>query len=303
MTKAIFAALATTGMAALLSGCAADGSAPNAMSAAQPTAAVETAAATAMPMRIDNFMLPDADYMGHELYREAGDAKVVVLITQMNNCPIVRNLAPALKALEAKYGPQGVKFIMLNSAVQDSPGGDPQGGRRVRDRHPDPEGLQPAGRRAAGRAAHRRVLRDRSEDLEGRLPRPAGRPARLRHPEGVRRASWATDAIEAVLAGRPAVAATKPTPGCLIDFPERGKVAKISYAKEVAPILEKKCASCHTAGGIGPFQMSSYEMVKGFSPMIREVIRTNRMPPWAVDPHVSKWADDKSLTARPKPRP
>jgi len=120
MTKAIFAALATTGMAALLSGCAADGSAPNAMSAAQPTAAVETAAATAMPMRIDNFMLPDADYMGHELYREAGDAKVVVLITQMNNCPIVRNLAPALKALEAKYGPQGVKFMMLNSAVQDS---------------------------------------------------------------------------------------------------------------------------------------------------------------------------------------
>ena len=50
--------------------------------------------------------------------------------------------------------------------------------------------------------------------------------------------------------------------------------AKVDFQKQVAPILEKKCASCHTEGGIGPFAMSSYEMVKGFSPMIREVIRT-----------------------------
>jgi len=282
MTKAIFAALATTGMAALLSGCAADGSAPNAMSAAQPTAAVETAAATAMPTRIDNFMLPDADYMGHELYREAGDAKVVVLITQMNNCPIVRNLAPALKALEAKYGPQGVKFMMLNSAVQDSPEaikeeaaeygidipilkdsnqlvGEQLGVQRTAEFYViDPK---------TWKVAYRGPLDDRLDY--------GTQKAAAEHP-------WATDAIDAVLAGRPAIAATKPTPGCLIDFPERGKVAKISYAKEVAPILEKKCASCHTAGGIGPFQMSSYEMVKGFSPMIREVIRPNRMPrgPW-----------------------
>ena len=67
-------------------------------------------------------------------------------------------------------------------------------------------------------------------------------------------------------------------------------------SKEVAPILEKKCVGCHVEGGIGPFAMTSYQMVKGFSPMIREVIRTDRMPPWNVDPHVSKFADDKSLT-------
>jgi len=121
MTKAHLSALATAAVTALLAGCAADGSAPNALSASSPVAAVEGGAMTPMPTKIDNFMLADTNYMGHELYREAGDAKVVVLITQMNNCPIVRNLAPALKALEAKYGPQGVKFLMLNSSVQDSP--------------------------------------------------------------------------------------------------------------------------------------------------------------------------------------
>jgi hypothetical protein len=85
--------------------------------------------------------------------------------------------------------------------------------------------------------------------------------------------------------------------GAAIAFPERGKDhARISFVKDVAPILEAKCVACHQEGGIGPFAMTSYEMVKGFSPMIREVIRTDRMPPWNVDAHVGKWADDRSLT-------
>jgi len=29
--------------------------------------------------------------------------------------------------------------------------------------------------------------------------------------------------------------------------------------------------------------MTSYKMIKGFSPMICEVVRTRRMPPWEVD--------------------
>ena len=33
--------------------------------------------------------------------------------------------------------------------------------------------------------------------------------------------------------------------------------------------------------------MNSYEIVRGFSPMIREVLLTKRMPPAQVDPHVS----------------
>ena len=37
-------------------------------------------------------------------------------------------------------------------------------------------------------------------------------------------------------------------------------------------------------------------MVKGFSPMIREVLRTDRMPPYNADPHVGKFSDDRNLT-------
>ena len=42
--------------------------------------------------------------------------------------------------------------------------------------------------------------------------------------------------------------------------------------------------------------MDSYEKVKGFSPMIRETIRTDRMPPYNADPHIGTFRDDQNLS-------
>jgi hypothetical protein len=42
--------------------------------------------------------------------------------------------------------------------------------------------------------------------------------------------------------------------------------------------------------------LTSYEQVKGFSPMIREVIRTHRMPPYLADETVGAFQDDDRLT-------
>ncbi len=65
---------------------------------------------------------------------------------------------------------------------------------------------------------------------------------------------------------------------------------------DVAPILKDKCVTCHQKGGIGPFAMDSYEVVKGFAPMIRETIRTGRMPPYFADPHIGHFKNDQGLT-------
>jgi hypothetical protein len=111
----------------------------------------------------------------------------------------------------------------------------------------------------------------------------------------------AAPAIDAVLAGQPVA-----NPRVAVDrrpaiaFQERARAAQfdeISYSKTIAPILQKKCVSCHQKGGIGPFQMNSYEVVKGFAPMMRESVMTRRMPPFFADPHVGKWSNDTSLTA------
>ncbi|MDT8429797.1 MAG: redoxin domain-containing protein [Pseudomonadales bacterium] len=74
-------------------------------------------------------------------------------------------------------------------------------------------------------------------------------------------------------------------------------LGQISYARTIAPLLAEKCASCHREGGIAPWAMSSHQMVQGFSPMIREVILTKRMPPWHADPEVNSFKHDLSLSA------
>ena len=105
--------------------------------------------------------------------------------------------------------------------------------------------------------------------------------------------------LDSMLAGGAVKAAASEVAGCPIKMPERDKKqahAQISYEKTIAPMLMDKCVACHRTGGIGPWQMTSYDMIKGFAPMIREVVRTQRMPPWDVDPHYSVFRNDRGLS-------
>lgn len=78
-----------------------------------------------------------------------------------------------------------------------------------------------------------------------------------------------------------------------VSFPAR--TDSLSYVEEIAPILAENCATCHREGGIAPFALNSSAMVQGWSPMIREVLMTKRMPPGQVDPHVHKFKNGRTL--------
>src|SRR5690606_14695477 len=89
-------------------------------------------------------------------------------------------------------------------------------------------------------------------------------------------------ALDALLGGKSPTVTHVGVKGTKIAFPDharKAEFAKISYAKDVAPALAKNCVSCHVAGGIAPFAMDRYESVKTYAPMIRESLRTRRMPP------------------------
>jgi hypothetical protein len=68
------------------------------------------------------------------------------------------------------------------------------------------------------------------------------------------------------------------------------------YATQVAPIIAENCASCHRENGIAPFALNSSLMLVGWSPMIREVLLTKRMPPGQIDPYVGKFKNSMTLT-------
>lgn len=81
---------------------------------------------------------------------------------------------------------------------------------------------------------------------------------------------------------------------CPLNYPSVAEVP--DYATDIAPILERNCRVCHVEGGIGPWAMSEYLMIKGFAPMIREVVRVKRMPPWHADPEIGHWQHSAGMS-------
>src|SRR5690606_28524540 len=68
-------------------------------------------------------------------------------------------------------------------------------------------------------------------------------------------------ALDALLAGKAVAVPRTEAKGCIVNLPEtarRDEHAKISYEKQIAPLLIDKCVTCHRPGGIGPFAMQSY---------------------------------------------
>ncbi len=246
---------------------------------------------------VDNFRLLDHTGKSHELYY-LSDMKAVVLMIQGNGCPIVRHALPSLREVRAKYQPQGVEFLLLNSNLQDNRDAVAKEAQEFGIDFPIllDEAQLIGESLCVVRTSEIFVIDPRGwklvyrGPLDDRLSYEAQRPA-TKH--------YLSDALDNVLAGLPVKVAQAEGVGCLVNFPERGRKqshAQISYSKEIAPLLVDKCVACHQVGGVGPWAMTSYDMVKGFAPMIREVVRTQRMPPWHADPHYGSFEGVRALT-------
>ena len=245
---------------------------------------------------VDNFRLIDHHGDSHELYYYS-DASAIVVMIHGNGCPIVRNLLPDFEAVRADYEPKGVRFFLLNSNLQDSfeairkeaeewgvnspilvdetqlIGESLELTRTAEVLLIDPKSWE---------LVYRGPLNDRV-DFERQLDSP--RNVHLRN------------SLDALLSGSEIIETEIPTKGCLINFPAaQENHQEISYSHTIAPLLRDNCVMCHQEGGIGSWAMNEYLLVKGFAPMIREVLRTGRMPPWHADPRVGEWRNEHTLS-------
>jgi hypothetical protein len=110
------------------------------------------------------------------------------------------------------------------------------------------------------------------------------------------------DAIKAVSANqKPIVSQTKPV-GCVLP-PERMNASdgKTTYARDIAPILQQRCESCHRPGQVAPFPLTNYDEAKSHAEMIVEVTQQRLMPPWIPGPEAThrfigqRWLSDQEL--------
>jgi mono/diheme cytochrome c family protein len=70
-----------------------------------------------------------------------------------------------------------------------------------------------------------------------------------------------------------------------------------TFSKNVAPILQKNCQSCHRPGEGGPFSLLTYSDAKLMSLSIKRVVSQKIMPPWYAQPGIGHFSNDRSLSA------
>src|SRR5262252_3663830 len=73
---------------------------------------------------------------------------------------------------------------------------------------------------------------------------------------------------------------------------------QVTFAKDVAPILERNCQVCHRPGAIAPMSLLTYEDARPWARAIKEKVVRREMPPWYIDRNVgiTEFKDDPSLS-------
>ena len=248
---------------------------------------------------IEDFKLQDSQGGWHTL-ADLAERRAVVVVFVGTECPVAQQYGRRLAELAAEYEPQGVGFLAIDSNQQDSLAEISHFARSHQVDFPvlkDP-GAAIADRFGAERTPEAFLLdRDRIVRYRGRIDDQFG--VGYLRAKATRRDLAA--AIDEVLAGKEVSVAMTEAVGCHIGRTARKPPhGEITYAKQIAPILQHRCIGCHRPGQVAPFALTSYEEVSSWAETIREAIDGNRMPPWHANPAFGLFSNDNRLSADEK---
>ena len=71
-----------------------------------------------------------------------------------------------------------------------------------------------------------------------------------------------------------------------------------TFTKDIAPIFQQKCESCHRPDNMAPMSLISYEEARPWAKSIKQKVVAREMPPWYVDRNVGvrQFKGDVSLS-------
>jgi hypothetical protein len=233
--------------------------------------------------RVGDFSLLDQQGYFHQMSWYDNNTMVALLVQAIGSSTDQAAI-PAFTALQSRFEDKGIKFFMIN----------PMG---LKDR----EAVQAV---MTNYGTSIPVLMDDSQLISEALEITQTGEVMLFDPKSFRivyRGAISPElelALTALVEGRAITQqAAAMTNGSSINFAAKSthENATPSFTQDIAPIIVDNCAKCHRENGIAPFALNSHSMVQGWSPMIREVVMTKRMPPGQVDPHIGDFKNDMVL--------
>jgi hypothetical protein len=222
--------------------------------------------------RVGDFALLDHEgYFHHMAWYD--NNKAIAFLVQGNGAAETRQALTQFSTLKAKYEDSGVVFMMLNPLGQDRASVAADVAALGVDIPVLIDDVQTVSESIGIEHLGEAIIYD-PKSFRVIYRGDAGQPF--------------ADALAKVAAGETVTNSYVAASGTAVNYIPRDPSA-VSYEMEVAPIIAENCASCHREGGIAPFALDSHAMVQGWSPMIREVLMTKRMPPGQIDPHVGNF--------------
>ncbi|MEO8026849.1 MAG: cytochrome c [Bryobacteraceae bacterium] len=73
-------------------------------------------------------------------------------------------------------------------------------------------------------------------------------------------------------------------------------VTPVTFHKDIEPLLQKRCQTCHRPGEPAPMSLLSYKEARPWAKAMKTAVLTKKMPPWFPDPHFGKFVDDRTLS-------
>jgi hypothetical protein len=72
--------------------------------------------------------------------------------------------------------------------------------------------------------------------------------------------------------------------------------AHVTFNKDVLPILQRNCQSCHRPGEIAPMSFLTYKDTRPWARAMKEAVTSRQMPPWFASEGDGPFANDKRLS-------
>jgi hypothetical protein len=69
----------------------------------------------------------------------------------------------------------------------------------------------------------------------------------------------------------------------------------VTFNKDVLPILQRNCQSCHRPGQMAPMSFLSYQSARPWAKAMKAAVASRKMPPWSADSQYGHYLNDPSL--------
>lgn len=249
--------------------------------------------------KIESFKLQDFRGAAIDL-GQWQDRDLIVVAFVGTECPLAKLYGPRLAELAGQYGPKKVGFVAIDANAKDTLAEMAHFARASKIEFPflKDQSNVVADLFGAVRTPEVFVLdKERVIRYRGRVDDQFG----IGYSRGEPKRKDLALALDELLAGKEVGTPLTQATGCRIGRVQRGTPrGEITYAKDIAPIVQKHCVACHRPGEIGPFTLTSHADVVNWSATIREVVEEQRMPPWHANAQAQEFLNDRRLSDRDK---